>query len=791
MEVRITNSILHYYVDLLRDRNQQETGTALHNIIRSMRISRNSKVCGEDLSNLDFGRIPLNEIIFSCNGTQPSNFDGCTFTEDNFRSGHSSIIFTVVLSDDNKYILSGDANGKAILWDMKDGLPKFNFYHADGINAAAISPKCSILVTSSLKRLYIWDAFDGSLIRVLEDNKSRIESVFFSQDGNFLISGDREHTSIVYDCRDWSITMSVQGKAEIVHGGECIESNITPDNKYLIAIVDDFSASVYDLENQGSIVFTTSNNCNGDGACSINKVGFLQNSLCFISSWNYVKIYDYVLQQELFSPEDYGHYLASTDQYLLCCDKRHCNAIIIDCITMKSIILNNQYGEIADGDLSYNGKYCAIVTDSGIVIVWNAFEGIELWKKEFKKQNSNDGLFFLDGYNLSFSRDGEYIVLTVYYSGNSESRVYVMKTSNNNIYFERKGGYASRLSCVKFSEQSLFITGGMDTNLLVWDMESVSVKSILRGHSSEITSMSFSDDTNHIISVASDGTIILWENDESDNHFKNYSTKYMYFLEYGLNNRVEFLCDNEFLALMDGGLYRGNTDSKNLNSLSINVYGSSTQHMEISSDRQICLIYTINDATIIDLNSKSYYTLLELDTEKNTIKSDRGLALHLSIRCCLLFQDGSHSAIILSNGICYFYKNENQLVTRTICVGDVENAILSRDGKFIAICSSNSVITTWNIERGTIVKTLAIPHDCYGLTFHPSGEYCITQDIDGTFQLWIINAFSNTEQKEANLKATYYHNDPISVFGCSFHKLSAKTDKVVKDIIRQFGGILE
>lgn len=54
MKFRITKNLLHYYVDLLRGKNQQETGTALHNIIRSMSINRDSKVCGEDFSRLDF-----------------------------------------------------------------------------------------------------------------------------------------------------------------------------------------------------------------------------------------------------------------------------------------------------------------------------------------------------------------------------------------------------------------------------------------------------------------------------------------------------------------------------------------------------------------------------------------------------------------------------------------------------------------------------------------------------------------------------------------------------------------
>ena len=83
MSLDIQKNELHYYIDLIRmqkpDQRSPEKSNlcvmVLYDIIRTMKLSRHGKICGEDFSKLDFGSIPFNDILFSIDGELPSCFN--------------------------------------------------------------------------------------------------------------------------------------------------------------------------------------------------------------------------------------------------------------------------------------------------------------------------------------------------------------------------------------------------------------------------------------------------------------------------------------------------------------------------------------------------------------------------------------------------------------------------------------------------------------------------------------------------------------------------------------------
>ena len=61
MGFQIQTNLLHYYRNLLKKKDGNGTSTSLQNIVNTMKISRNGKVCGENFSYLNFGSIPKPE----------------------------------------------------------------------------------------------------------------------------------------------------------------------------------------------------------------------------------------------------------------------------------------------------------------------------------------------------------------------------------------------------------------------------------------------------------------------------------------------------------------------------------------------------------------------------------------------------------------------------------------------------------------------------------------------------------------------------------------------------------
>ena len=199
MAFKVQKNVLHYYVDLLREKGWNETGGALHNVIRTMRISRHDKVCGEDFSHLDFGNIPLNGIHVSLDGEYPCDFTGCTLNEWNFMSGHAGSVCSVAWSPDGKYVLTGSGDTTAILWDANTGLMIRKLEgHPKRVHSVAFFPDGKRCLTESLAGAKIWDVHSGECLQTLEAMEC-VASVAFSPDGKRCLTGSYDNTAKIWD----------------------------------------------------------------------------------------------------------------------------------------------------------------------------------------------------------------------------------------------------------------------------------------------------------------------------------------------------------------------------------------------------------------------------------------------------------------------------------------------------------------------------------------------------------------------------------------------------------------
>lgn len=198
----IQKNILHYYVDLLRMKDGEERTpkqsescvTALHNVIRTMQLSRHDKVCGEDFSYLDFGNIPFNGIHWSMDGENPCRFDGCRLNELNYMGGHSGAINAVAWSPDGEYILTGGNDHFAYLWNVESGtiIRKLSG-HIDVVSSVAFSYDGGYCLTGSYDSTAIlWSTKDGSVCKILKGHTDRILSVAFHPKEKICLTGSAD-----------------------------------------------------------------------------------------------------------------------------------------------------------------------------------------------------------------------------------------------------------------------------------------------------------------------------------------------------------------------------------------------------------------------------------------------------------------------------------------------------------------------------------------------------------------------------------------------------------------------
>jgi len=180
MNLDIQKNKLHYYIDLLRMRDLEQRSVekskscikALHNVIRTMQYSRNDKICGENLSRLDWGNIPFNGIYFSLNGSYPSDFSKCRIHETNFFSGHSERINDALWTPDGSYILTAGDDGTVCVWSASSKLMIRRLFQdlplemsrRNQIYNIKISVDNRYCMTFARKRKLIWNIETGELI---------------------------------------------------------------------------------------------------------------------------------------------------------------------------------------------------------------------------------------------------------------------------------------------------------------------------------------------------------------------------------------------------------------------------------------------------------------------------------------------------------------------------------------------------------------------------------------------------------------------------------------------------
>lgn len=217
MSFEIKKNVLHYYVDLLREKAWNETGGALHNVIRTMRFSRHDRICGDDFSKLDFGNIPLNGVYWSMKGEFPSSFEGSVLHEFNFRNGHSKYSIGKEISPDGKLLLTGSEDGSAILWDLETGLIVHELkLHLFGVIEVAFSKSGKLCLTVSRdSTAAIWDVESGAMLQHLKDTNGHtgdLEYGRFSPNEEYCLTCSIDTTSIVWNVKSGSIEFSVKGE---------------------------------------------------------------------------------------------------------------------------------------------------------------------------------------------------------------------------------------------------------------------------------------------------------------------------------------------------------------------------------------------------------------------------------------------------------------------------------------------------------------------------------------------------------------------------------------------------
>lgn len=162
--------------------------------------------------------------------------------------GHTGGVEMIAFSPDGKYILTGNTDNTAKLWDLKGHEIQTFKGHTNGVNSVAFSPDGKKVLTGSRdSTAVLWDLY-GKVIQTFTGHGQLIESVAFSPDGNYVLTGGRDNKAKLWSL-DGRVVRTFKG-----HDKDVNSVAFSPDGKQILTSSKDSTAKIWSLD--GTVIQT-------------------------------------------------------------------------------------------------------------------------------------------------------------------------------------------------------------------------------------------------------------------------------------------------------------------------------------------------------------------------------------------------------------------------------------------------------------------------------------------------------------------------------------------------------
>ena len=394
----------------------------------------------------------------------------------------TGLLSKVVFSPDGTRIVTGDWDGKAILWDINTETALATYIHKDYINSITFSPNGKFIAISSRDATAtLWDVETGAACFTITHQGS-VTSTTFSPDGRFIATGSGDATATLWDIDTaeirWTFTHERQEKSVTFDSGHIQTFNtggigyiaFSPDGRYLATAGQrrDCSTILWDVETGEQLWCVTHEK-------PIDAVGFSPDST-FMAT----------------------HYSDGTTSVLRVVD----GILIPDAIHAEKWIkikrnLSIDHDEDGWGRrvrFSPDGKHLAeLKMGSGSLTLWDVNTG-----KNIKELKGGEG----SARTLVFSPDGHCLGLSC--TAYPEYDTIELWDAEKRASFTHSG----LVDTVAMSPDRTFLaTGGRDKTVKLWHVETQRCFQTLSGHIGRILSLAFSPDGALLVSGGGDN----WE----------------------------------------------------------------------------------------------------------------------------------------------------------------------------------------------------------------------------------------------------------------------------------------
>ena len=165
-------------------------------------------------------------------------------------TGHTKAVNTAVFSPDSKRLLTGGADGTAIVWDVATGQSSLTLQGRTApISSALYTPNGKFILTGCVDgTIHLWDATTGEQLRTLVGPGGGVCALDVSSDGATLLGGYENG-----EVKLWNLSTG-QGLVSFFYDNRLLSAALSPDGKNMAAGYFDATVKVWDVATRQSVL---------------------------------------------------------------------------------------------------------------------------------------------------------------------------------------------------------------------------------------------------------------------------------------------------------------------------------------------------------------------------------------------------------------------------------------------------------------------------------------------------------------------------------------------------------
>jgi WD40 repeat protein len=362
-------------------------------------------------------------------------------------------------------------------------------------------------------RVLLLNIINSCLSTVLIGHTNSVESIAFSPDGKFALTGSKDFTARLWDIEDIN---NIQPYILNGHTAGVTSVAFSPDGKFALTGSWDHTARLWDIQDinnihsyilNGHIHWVISVAFSPDGKFALTRS--FDKIACLWDIQDKDNIQSYVLNNDwvvsaAFSPD--GQYVLTGSEQTTACLWN-----IQDINNIQPCILNNGHTQMVSSvALSPDGKFALTGSFDNTVRLWHIQD----------KGNIHSHVLNNIASLGAFSPDGKYVLTNSTRDNTARlqdiqdinTRSYILDGRVNNFRSYLLNGHTDRVTSGAFSPDGNYaLTQSQDGTARLWDIQDINnIQSYILNDPRGILSATFSPDSKYVLTGSSNNTARLW-----------------------------------------------------------------------------------------------------------------------------------------------------------------------------------------------------------------------------------------------------------------------------------------